>query len=195
MVFNEEQAYRMLANTIDAKRYIHSINVMHTAISLAMRYEYSLEEAKIAGLLHDCAKCFSNNQQITLCKDAQISISEYEKEYPDMLHAKLGAYLARKEYGIEKKEILDAITFHITGRSDMGVLEKIVFVADYIEPSRKNAPNLEHIRKLAFVDIDRAIYLILKDTIAYVMKEKGSMDMASLATYEFYENIQKRTIL
>jgi len=194
-VFNEELAHEMLEKALVSKRYRHSINVMQTAVCLAMRYEYSLEEAKIAGLLHDCARCLPSSQQISLCEEVQIPINEYEREYPHMLHAKLGAYLARKEYGIETKEILNAIVFHTVGRPNMEMLEKIIFVADYIEPDRDQAPNLKGIRKCAFTDIDKAIYLILKDTISYLTKEKGDVGAEFLATYEFYEKLQKNSIL
>lgn len=88
-----------------------------------------------------------------------------------MLHAKLGAYFARKIYGVEDKEILHAIQVHTTGEPGMNTLDKIIYIADYIEPNRNKAPNLEEVRKLAFVDLDKAMLKILSDTLNYLRKK------------------------
>ena len=87
---------------------------------------------------------------------------------PALIHAKLGAYLAENEYKIKDREILDAITWHTTGRPAMTMLEKILYIADYIEPNRKIIPGLEEIRGIVFQDIDRAIYLSAKRTVRYL---------------------------
>ena len=110
-----------------------------------------------------------------------------EKKNPFMLHAKVGAVLAEKKYDITDEEVLGAIRWHTTGRPDMTLLEKIVYVADYIEPKRDKAPNLGEIRKLAFIDLDRALLKILQDTLNYLGDSPEDVDSMTKSTYDFYQ--------
>lgn len=109
-----------------------------------------------------------------------------ERKNPFLLHAKVGAYLAREKYGIKDPDILNAIQNHTTGRKNMSLLEKIIFVADYIEPGRKHAPNLAEVRKLAFMDIDRALLMILRDTLQYLKASGGDIDPMTEETWRYY---------
>ena len=120
----------------------------------------------LAGLLHDCAKCLSTEKKIGLCVKKNIDITEVEISNPGLLHAKAGMVLAEEEYGIKDAQILHAIRLHTTGEADMGLLDKILFVADYIEPNRCEAPRLEEIRKLAFCDLKYRIECIKRRLIA-----------------------------
>ncbi len=135
-----------LKKEMDDSRYEHTLGVMYTCAALAMRYNYDLEKAMLAGLLHDCAKCMPNAKKLKMAEKHHLEISELERKNPFMLHAKLGAFLAKKKYDIEEEEILDAIRWHTTGRPQMTLLDKIVYIADYIEPKRDKAPNLAVIR-------------------------------------------------
>lgn len=168
------------------KRYEHTLGVAYTAAALAMRYNASLKDAQTAGMLHDCAKCLTDEKRVAICEKNGIPMTEVEKRNPFLLHAKVGAYLAEKKYGIQNRDILNAIRFHTTGRADMSLLEKIVFVADYIEPGRKQAPNLQEIRQLAFIDLDRAVRRILEDTVDYLKGGSGEVDPATEVTLAFY---------
>lgn len=180
---------------MDHKRYMHTLGVEYTAAALAMRYDAPIKKAQLAGLLHDCAKCMSDRKRLSICEKNNISISEIEKRNPFLLHAKVGGFLARKEYHVQEEEVIDAILYHTTGRPNMSLLEKIIFVADYIEPGRKQAPNLEEIRKLAFLDLDEALLRILKDTLIYLQNNGGETDPMTRETYEFYnERYQKTTL-
>lgn len=170
----------------DRKRFEHTLGVEYTAAALAMCHGASVSDARIAGLLHDCAKCLSDRAQLTACERYGISVSELEKRNPFLLHAKVGACLARKKYGVEKEDILNAILYHTTGREGMCLLEKIVFVADYIEPGRKKAPNLEEIRRLAFRDLDAAMIKILEDTLSYLESSGGEVDPMTGTTLQYY---------
>ncbi len=172
---------------MDESRYEHTMGVMYTCAALAMRYQYSMERAMLAGLLHDCAKCLPNVKKLRLAEKSGLEISELERKNPFMLHAKLGALLAAKKYGIDDEEILDAIRFHTTGRPAMTLLDKIVYIADYIEPGRDRAPHLEEIRHLAFVDLDAALFRILEDTLAYLEQSPQDMDQMTQSTYEYYQ--------
>lgn len=175
----------------DGKRYEHTLGVEYTAAALAMRFGADLEKAQIAGLLHDCAKCISDQEKLSICKKHKISVTESEQKAPFLLHAKVGAYLAHHKYGVKDQDILNAITYHTTGRENMSLLEKIIFVADYIEPGRKHAPNLGEIRLLAFQDLDRALIRILKDTLYYLETSEGEVDPSTEQTYNYYSDLKK----
>ena len=114
-------------------------------------------------------------------------------ENPVLLHAKVGAFYAKNKYGVDDETIIDSILYHTTGRPDMGILEKIIYVADYIEPHRKKLPNLAEIRKIAFSDIDMAVFLILENSLNYLEKGKTQIDPVTRETYDFYKTfIEKR---
>ena len=125
-----------LKEELDEKRYEHTIGVMYTAASLAMRYGVMMHQAILAGLLHDCAKYLTGNELIEQCKKADIPLSEVELSNTALIHGKVGAYFARTKYEVKEEDILSAIAYHTTGRPGMSMLEKIVYLADYMEPGR-----------------------------------------------------------
>mgnify|MGYP003298479934 FL=1 len=178
-----------MKESLDNKRYEHTLGVAYTAACLAMRYDYNVQDAMIAGLLHDCAKCLSDKKRLSICEKNNISVSKTEEKNPSLLHAKVGAYLAAEKYAVDNEEILNAIRFHTTGKPAMNLLEKIIYIADYIEPNRKQAPNLEIVRKLAFEDIDTALIKILSDTLEYLTECNEDMDPLTQETYEYYINL------
>lgn len=175
-----------LKKEMDDSRFEHTLGVMYTCAALAMRYEYDLEKAMLAGLLHDCAKCMPNAKKLKMAEKHHLEISSLERKNPFMLHAKLGAFLAKKKYDIEDEEILNAIRWHTTGRPDMTLLDKIVYVSDYIEPRRDKAPNLPKIRQLAFMDLDQALIKILEDTLGYLGDSAEHVDAMTKKTYDYY---------
>ncbi len=173
---------------LDLLRYEHTMGVMYTAAAMAMRYDFDLEKALIAGLLHDCAKCIPHQEKFRICESNDIEISDAERKNPGLLHAKLGAFLAQEKYGVLDEDVLSAITYHTTGRPDMTLLDKIIYIADYIEPNRKEAPNLERIRKLAFENIDNCLFAILEDSLAYLQTKNEVIDPMTEKTYLYYKN-------
>lgn len=186
---NLEKYQKKLKTKLDKERYEHTIGVMYIAGALAMRYEYDVKSAMLAGLMHDCAKCIPNEKKICLCEKHNINITELERENPFLLHAKLGAFLAMHKYHIRDKEIISSILNHTTGKPDMDLLEKIIFIADYIEPRRDRAAFLDERRKMAFIDIDRATYEILKDTLEYLESKPGNIDPMTEKAYEYYKQL------
>ena len=170
----------------DAKRFQHTLGVEFTAAALAMKYHVPIRDAQIAGLLHDCAKCLSDAKKLSICSKNELEISEVEIRNPFLLHAKVGSFLAKEQYHIDDVDILNAILFHTTGRPGMSTLEKIIFIADYIEPGRKQAPNLDEVRSLAFEDLDKALVKILKDTLSYLEQWEGEIDPMTRETYNYY---------
>ena len=178
---------KKLSKYLDEERYMHTMGVMYTCASLAMVHGYDLYDAQAAGLLHDCAKCIPNKKKLKMCAQHKIEISDFEKEHPFLLHAKLGAYIANKKYDIENPDILNAITYHTTGRTEMSTLEKIVYIADYIEPGRREIPGLAEVRGVVFQDIDRAVCLSAERTVQYLSSSGKSVDPMTVKTYEFYK--------
>lgn len=176
-----------LKHNMDIERYNHSIGVAYTAACLAMRYNYDIKKAEIAGLLHDCAKGLPNDEKIKLCMSNDITINKAEAICPDLLHAKLGAFLAEKYYNVIDEEILKAILCHTTGRPKMSLLDKILYIADYIEPNRDKFENLEEIRRLAFIDIDKCLFKILFNTTHHLVNKNKMIDPITIETYQYYE--------
>lgn len=179
---------KALKKELDKDRYEHTLGVMYTSACLAMANDYDMEKAQLAGLLHDCAKCIPNEKKLKICAKNNIPITQVEKDNPFLLHAKVGAFLARVLYEVEDEEILHAISVHTTGAPAMNTLDKIVFIADYIEPKRDKAANLKEIRKTAFEDLDEALKMILCDTIHYLNGSKNdkNIDPMTLETYHYY---------
>jgi len=161
-----------LRGAITEKRFNHSINVMNCAVELAKRYEVDVEKAAIAGLLHDCAKSIKGNEALRLCEKFNIKLDDVTRFQPSLLHGPLGSKIAEIEYGISDREILSAIYYHTTGCENMSLLDKIVYLADYIEPGRR-FPGIEEVRKMAVENIDDAIIITLNRTINYVIQRGG----------------------
>ena len=177
-------------NRMDADRYNHTLGVAYTAASLAMCYgkeQEFIDRAFIAGLLHDLAKCIPSEELLANCIRYGIEITDCERRNPFLLHGKLGAYYTANEFKINDEDIINAITWHTTGRPDMSCLEKIIFIADYIEPQRYKQKNLCEIREMAFSDIDKCVYQIARDTIEYITSNNKDLDEMTVKTAEYYK--------
>lgn len=110
---------KKLKHTLDKDRFQHTIGVAYTATSLAMSHGYDINKAYLAGLMHDCAKCIPLEDKLHLCKKYHVELTQSEIDNPALIHAKLGAYVAKNQYGIKDNDILLAIRYHTTGRPDM----------------------------------------------------------------------------
>lgn len=179
---------------LDSERYEHTLGVMYTAGCLAMKYGEDMERAMTAGVLHDCAKCIPNDEKIKLCRKYHLDISEAEMANPGLLHAKLGAFITWKKYHVEDREIIRAISAHTTGRPDMSLLDKIIYIADFIEPGRDEAPNLPTVRKLAFTDLDACLLRVLEDSLSYLNTKGAAIDPMTEKTYLYYKNRKGGTV-
>lgn len=177
---------RKMEKVLDPKRFEHTLGVAYTASALAMCYDVDINKAQTAGLLHDCAKCMSNEKKLSICEKHHIPVNEVERKNPFLLHAKVGSYVAMKQFNIHDQDIINAILNHTTGRPGMSQLEKIIYIADYIEPSRKQAPNLTKLRRLAFQDLDQALLQVLGDTLHYLESINSPIDPMTQKTYEYY---------
>jgi len=193
--FDLEELQEILEKELTKKRYLHTLGVSDTAACLSMRYGEDMKRARLAGLLHDCAKCLSDEEIYRRCLEFGIEVSETEKRQPFLLHGKLGAFYAKTRFGISDEDIIMAITYHTTGRPVMSLLEKIVFIADYMEPGRKDIPGLLEIRETVFEDLDKAIYLTLKNTLTYLESQnngENEIDRMTINAYNYYKDQVER---
>lgn len=180
-----------METVLSSKRYAHTLGVAYTATALAMAHGEPMEDAMIAGLLHDCAKSMHGSELVAICEKARLNVTAVERSNPTaLLHAKAGAYLAQHKYGVNNDNILNAIRYHTTGRPDMSRLEKILYIADYIEPNRKQLAELDMIRRIAFQDLDWTMEKILANTLSYLRTTDGQLDDMTVKTYNYYKRVE-----
>ena len=178
---------RKLQSALSLERYIHTMGVVKEAKKLAERYGADIEKASYAALLHDCAKDYPKDMKLRFCKEYHIPVDDVMAKNIDLVHQFLGAEVAKREYLVEDEEILNAIKYHTTGKPDMTLLEKIIFIADYIEEGRKKFDTLDEARKLAYEDINKAMAFILKNTIEYVKEKNKPLHPLSVQAFEYYK--------
>lgn len=176
---------------VNEKRYIHTLGVADVAYDLALIHGYDVDKAYLAGILHDCAKNVSNEDLVDICIKNNIAISGIEIKNIQLLHGKVGAHFAKTKYGVDDKDILNSIIYHTTGRPDMSMLEKIIIVADYIEPNRKPLPRINKIREVAFDSLDDALVLIIENVLNYLNETNALVDTITILTYKFYKEKEK----
>ena len=168
-------------------RFEHTLGVALTAAMLGRIYGENPEKCEAAGLLHDCAKCYSDRDLIILCKKNRVHLSEAVLRSPQLLHSIYGPFEAINRYQITDPEILDSIRFHTTGKPEMSTLSQIIFVSDYIEPHRDQAIHLNELRREAFTDLNHCTYRILDDTISYLTTKGTEIASDSLEAFQYYE--------
>lgn len=171
-------------------RLIHSLNVEQEARALAEHWRIDTERAALAGLLHDCAKGLSLAQMQGLALAGSLWLDKETWDSRTLIHAPVGAYLARQDYGANDPEILDAIRWHTTGRPGMSVLEKIIYLTDMTEPARAPFGSLQAIRAVVWDDLDKAMLLALRDCVAYVHKSNHPLHTHTLDALRWFEGRQ-----
>ncbi len=186
-----EAIHLRLKRDLKQKRFAHTMGVVEKATKLAIKWGASLENARLAALLHDCAKYVEDETKLALCAKYDVSVSDIEKKNTELLHAKAGALYAYETYGIKNPDVLSAIYYHTTGKPNMSLLEQIIFVSDYIEPGRKHSDKLPEYRKLAKKDLNKVTAYILKDTLEYLESKHADtddvIDSTTREAYEFYK--------
>jgi len=155
----------IIKGLLSEKRFLHSIGVANLAKELAKRQGADEDKAYLAGLIHDIAKEKSSEELLEYCKEQNISIDEVEKQNPFLLHAPVGAIVIH-DYGIFDEDIENAVRYHTVGRGGMSILEKIIYFADMIEPSR-NYDGVEELRSLCEKDFNLAYMTALKRSIEF----------------------------
>ena len=175
----------------DEKRRPHVIGCSETAEALAVKWGADPVLARRAGILHDITKALSGEDQLRLCRRYDIVLSELQRNNPKLLHAKTGAAVARHVFG-ECEEICSAIYWHTTGRRDMSLLEKIIYIADYMEPNRR-FPDVDRLRELVWKDLDAGLAFGLELSIRQLQANGRIIDPDSLAGWQYYKKLTERS--
>lgn len=178
---DRELALQLVKEQLTDHRYQHTIGVMETAIILAAKYGVDEKKAELAAIFHDYAKFRPKDEmkQIILDQGLEQNLLRFHSE---LWHAPVGAYLVEIEVGITDLEILDAIRYHTSGREGMTLLDRVIYLADYIEPGR-HFPGVEEVREMAKENLDKALTQAVKNSIQFLMKKNQPVYPDTIYTY------------
>lgn len=184
-----DAALKIVKEQLTEHRYQHTIGVMETAVALAKHYGADEKKAELAAIFHDYAKFRPKAEMkaIIIAEGYPEDLLQYNAE---LWHAPVGAFLVQKEAGITDQEILDAIRYHTSGRPGMSLLEKIIYLADYIEPGR-NFPGVDEVRAIAKDNLEEALIKAVQNTILFLMKKNQPVYPESFQTYN--DLVKKKT--
>lgn len=180
-----------LKDNLNEERYFHTLGVADCAKELAEKYKLNCEKAYLAGLLHDCAKCYDNKALIEILTD-KMHCDMTELLSPKTYHSPVGAYLAKELFGVEDKEILDAIYCHTVGKENMTLFEKIIFLADKIEPNTRDIAWRNHILEILEQEngLNKALLESFEYTIKSIVDRKLKMCLTTVKIYnELLDNV------
>lgn len=189
-----EEIDKWLKANLNEERYLHSLGTMECAVELAKMFGLDEEKAKTAGLLHDCAKCFSNQELLMIIEKNLPEVEDCEKINPKTLHAPVSAYFAKNEFGVEDKEILSSIRWHTLGYCGMSDFDKVIFLADKIEPNMRP----EDYRKEMFGilkepnGLNKALFRCFEETIKSLVERKLSICQITIDVYNELLNCVKQ---
>ena len=180
MKFDEYRS--IIKERMSKKRYVHSINVAKAAQQLAIKYGADVEKAMVAGILHDITKEMPYDEQLQIIESNGIMLDKVQKFSPKTWHAISGSVIIKKELGIDDEEILNAVRYHTSGRADMSLLEKVIFVADFIGEER-NYKGVDVMRSKAKKSLEDAMLYGVSFTIKDLSEKQCAIDMNTLALY------------
>lgn len=178
---DRELALAKVKEQLTAERYEHTIGVMEVAIKLAKKYGADEKKAELAAIFHDYAKYRPMVEMKQLIVEQKMP-KQLLQFHPELWHAPVGAYLVETEVGITDQQILDAIRYHTTGRANMTLLEKVIYLADYIEPGRR-FPGVDEVRSLAKGNLDEALFSAIKRTIQFLLNKDQLIYPDTFHTY------------
>ena len=188
IIKKEKSIVDYIKNNLSLNRYNHSISVAITAVNLATYHNENTYDAKIAGLLHDMAKELSIDEQISSIKNYGYILNEHDINNKAIIHGFLGAYMAKDLFNVNDN-VYNAIRTHSMGEPNMTMLQKIIFISDYVEPFRDKIDNIDYLRKLAFENIDECVYEITNQTLEYLNSIKANIHIDTYNTLDYYKNI------
>lgn len=184
-----DDIFKDLKDNLSHKRFKHTKSVQRVARGLASHYGLDINKASLAAMLHDCAKHYSDKKLFDLSEKYHIRLSEDQINNPKTIHAVLGSKIANDLYEVVDEDVLNAIKYHTTGRPDMSQLEKVIYIADYIEPMRKQRKSIDRYRALSLKSLDDTVYFILKDTIEHLEKDGDDYAQLTKSAYEYYKEV------
>ncbi len=163
------KSYTMVKETLSERRFRHTLGVMDLAEKLAMNYNVEIEKARLAALLHDCARGWPEWQLLKKAEDFAIVVTEIDRSQPELLHAPIAAELARREHGVSDPAVVEAIRWHTTGHEQMDDLAKIIYVADSLELGREY-PGVDRLRQEMYTGLDQICLSVLNHTLSYLLE-------------------------
>lgn len=181
-----EKLEQAVIGLLNPNRVAHVLGCRDSAVELARRWGANVRDAERAGILHDITKALDGPLQLTLCSEYGTILDDFSRKYPKTLHALTGSLVAQRIFG-ENEAVAEAIRWHTTGRANMSLLEKIIYVADYIEPNR-TLPYVDELRYLAFTDLDAAVKLGLQKTLDHLALLGDEVSPASKEALDFLKN-------
>ena len=188
-MWGNEEIKEYLKNNLKPKRYNHVLGVCSTAIKLAKLYNVDENKAMIAALAHDVAKNLTKEELLNIITEEHITLTEDEKNTEELWHSIVGPVIAKNVFKITDEEILSAIRWHSTGKEEMSKLEKVIYLADVIEPSR-NFEGVDEIRKITYENLDLAMIKALTHTTLYLINKGYAVDINTIKArnYLLYNN-------
>ena len=194
----QQQDYRQpilewLASNVSQSRIDHILRVEDMAIALAQHHGISPQKASQAGLMHDLAKFFKPNRLLKLAIAEGLEIDSVFEANPHLLHANVGAVVARDEFEVDDHDVLAAIANHTLGNPGMNELSCIIFLADSLEPGRGDSGELKHLRDLSFQDLGKAVWLTCDYTIQHLLQSKKLIHPRAIATRNWFLQSTKKS--
>lgn len=185
MALKRKDIIKKLETSLDRKRFEHSLRVEKVAVRLAKRHRVSANKASLAALLHDCARRYPRRRLPGVAKKFRIKVDDVSRFEPKLLHAELGAILAKKEFGVRSKDVLEAIRKHTVGAPNMTRLEKIIYLADHIEEGR-DFSGVSRVRKLAARDLDKAVIESASNMLRFLLQKGLPVHPGTVRTRNHY---------
>lgn len=184
---NIEVIYDYLKENLKENRFMHTLGVVSTSKKLANLYNVDEKRAELAGLLHDISKNTSKEEMLEIIERNNIQLTLSEKKTPELWHSIVGPIQAREKFNINDEEILGAIRWHTTGKEDMTSLEKIVYIADMIEPSR-TFDGVNEIREEVLKDLNKGVLKGMNHTISFLLSKNGMIDENTIKARNYLLN-------
>ncbi|MCB1188507.1 bis(5'-nucleosyl)-tetraphosphatase (symmetrical) YqeK [bacterium] len=189
-----ERLTNLLKDFMGAKRHDHSVKVATACVRLAQLHAPQLEDqAEIAGLLHDNAKKMPVPDQLAIARERGLPVSPEEESSPELLHGKVGALLLKRRFGIDDPEVEQAVCDHVTGRPGMGLLSKLLYVADYTSADR-SFPGVEEVREIARQDLDAAVFAVASGKLRSIIERGLMIESNTVALYNEYREHAHRLL-
>ncbi|GGH28110.1 bis(5'-nucleosyl)-tetraphosphatase (symmetrical) YqeK [Paenibacillus segetis] len=193
MEYTRDELIESVSSGMPAKRWRHTEGVMETSVLLCERFGADPQKGDLAALLHDLAKYWPIEEQVAVIQDNNLNLEllQHDKQ---LLHAEVAAFVSQRDYGVEDPEVLDAIRYHTSGRVGMTLLDKIVCLADYIEPGR-DFPGVDKIRELAQHSLDEALIAGFDSTISFLIeKRKVIFPLTMLARNDLIQGLSRKSL-
>ncbi|MBP3200489.1 MAG: bis(5'-nucleosyl)-tetraphosphatase (symmetrical) YqeK [Lachnospiraceae bacterium] len=172
----------------DEDRYWHSVSVSLTAQNLADVYGANKDDCMVAGILHDYCKCMSINEMLLMCEKYNVELSDEDKQADGCIHGFLAAKICKDKFNIND-EVYNAIYYHTCGRPNMTILEKIIYISDFIEPLRRFRDRVEEVRKMAYINIDKAVVLSSEMGLKHLKATNKFIHSNTQKTIEYYKKL------